>query len=575
MAAAVEAADVVSQRELGNPEAWAPLEGSPPAQAVREDGRNILKLPCPFSTHEGWRVGWDLALEKGLGDYRWIKIRVRADDPEAVSGISLYFNSGSGWYVKGMGGIPGKWSSLIAERASFGSEGTPAAWDAVRGLRIGIMPGVKRDTTVYVEGISATSARAPGDAARIGPFESLQELEEALKDEPLAAEGLRRGADLLARAARKRNLESEKTQKLVSLGREALANAYLKTRRPREPEFRGIWCHQGTGPGMGWTKAIDAVADGGLNALLPNLLWSGIAYYPSRIVPEAPEVRDKGDQLREILTAAKRRGVAVHVWKVCWQFGWAADPGVAVPFRFADRMMVDRNGKQGEWLCPSNEENRRYELDAIRELVRNYEIDGFHLDYIRYPGDEFCFCRACRRNFEKETGEVFGNWPAPVLGRGEYSARYRDWRRDVITSFVAEVRDEIRMIRKDVKLSAAVFPHPEDARESVLQDWTRWVREGLVDFVCPMNYTESVWEMRGRLKAGLEAVNGRVPLYAGLYATFSPAQRQEPDMLAAQIEAAREMGASGFVLFEMQDHVLQDALPLLRVGITAPPAPDR
>ncbi|MEK7765885.1 MAG: hypothetical protein AAB368_06570, partial [bacterium] len=60
------------------------------------------------------------------------------------------------------------------------------------------------------------------------------------------------------------------------------------------------------------------------------------------------------------------------------------------------------------------------------------------------------------------------------------------------------------------------------------------------------------------------------PVYQGLYTTFGPDQSQSPDILAAQIVAARELGAGGFVLFELQDHVITGLLPQLRRGITAP-----
>lgn len=232
--------------------------------------------------------------------------------------------------------------------------------------------------------------------------------------------------------------------------------------------------------------------------------------------------------------------------------------------------MVDDQGRQGEWLCPSNAENREYELAAIRELVRDYDLDGLQLDYIRYPGDEWCYCSACRVNFEQGIGRRLNDWPAQVLTGGKYENAYREWRCNVITSFVAEVREEVKGFGRKIMLSAAVYPDPENARNGVMQDWPRWIKEGLVDFVCPMNYTESIWEMRSRTKSGIAAAGGRVPVYPGLFAAYSETHYQAPDMLAAQIAAAREQGAGGFVLFELKDFVLDETLPLLRLGVTAP-----
>ncbi len=570
MAVSAHAVEVITPADLADPSRWVPLEGTPPAEVVTEEGKTYLKLPCPFSALTGWRYAWDITLDADLKDHRWLKLRAKADDPDAVAEVVLYFESGSGWYRGGLGGLTPDWSTLVGRRVKFSTEGVPAGWNTVTRMRLAVIPAAKRDTTVYIGGLEGTSAVSLEDAARVGPYQSLAELRVALTGSTAAEESLRRGEALIKEAAKHPDISAAKPQQLIQQARSALVDAYVRAQKPKPGELRGAWCHSGTGPPMGWTKTIEALADNGFNAIFPNLLWSGIAYYPSKVVPVAPEVASRGDQLKEILAAAKRRGVAVHVWKVSWQFGWMTDPKVAVPFRFAGRLQVDQNGKQGGWLCPSNPKNRKYELDAIRELVRNYDIDGFHLDYIRFNGNEWCFCPSCRKAFQKSVRRKLKDWPAPVVEGGKYEQRYLEFRRDLITSFVRETRKAIKKIKPEMKLSAAVFPLPHSARKNVLQDWVRWVHEGLLDFVCPMIYTENLSEMRSRAKAGLDAVAGKVPLYVGMYATYAPDQRQEPDMAVAQIVAARELGASGFVLFEIQDHVLTDLLPVLRLGVTAP-----
>ncbi len=570
MAAAASAGELVAPVQLATPGAWEPVEGSPPAETTTLDGKPALKLSCPFSSLTGWRAAWDLALDADLGGFKWIRLKAKADDPEAVAGITVYFESGGGWYRDGMGAPGRDWRLLRRPRAGFGTEGKPGGWGGVRRVRIAVLPAAKRDTAVYLAGLEGTSTLTIEDAARVGPYERLEDLKEALASATASRDALARGEAALGRAARAADVTAAEPQRLIGEARGAFVDAYLAAQRPRVGELRGAWCHTGTGPGMGWTKAVNALADNGFNALFPNLLWSGVAFYPSKVVPVSPEVAKRGDQLREILAVAHARGVKVHVWKVCWQFGWMADPTIARPFRFAGRCQVDRDGRTGDWLCPSRADNRAYELEAIKELVRNYAIDGFHLDYIRYPGDEWCFCPSCRKAFEKKIGKPLMGWPAPVLEGGRQERAYRDWRREVITSFVREVRRAISKIRPGIQLSAAVFPVPESARDSVLQDWGRWIQEGLVDFVCPMNYTEDLQEMRSRAAAGLAAAAGKMPVYQGLYTTFGPDQSQSPDILAAQIVAARELGAGGFVLFELQDHVITGLLPQLRRGITAP-----
>src|SRR5581483_5011223 len=352
---------------------------------------------------------------------------------------------------------------------------------------------------------------------------------------------------------------------LIHQGRDLAVQAYALAQKPVAGEIRGFWCHNGAGPDMGWTKAIEALSKNGFNTLFPNMLWSGMAYYPSKVLPMAPDVADgTHDYLQECIDAGRKNGVAIHVWKVCWQFGWMSDPKAATPFRFSGRMQVDKTGKQGEWLCPSNKKNRKYEMDAIMEVVKNYDIDGFHLDYIRYNDDDWCFCQTCRRNFEAKIGHAVKSWPDDVVEPdGKLAEQYKKWRRDNITSFVAEVRKNIRKAKPKVQLSAAVFSDPDNAENHVLQDWPRWAQEGLVDFLCPMNYTSDANQFRAWVAEQKKTLAGRIPFYPGIYVVSEDKEDRAPDVALAQIAVARELGVNGFTIFQLEDQVVKDLLPVL------------
>jgi len=569
LATLAHAADLLNPADFRDAKRWEAIESSPAAEPATADGKPVLRLRCPFSTLNGWRAGWDIAMTPDLTGSRWIKVRARVDDPDAVAEIVVYFESQSGWYRGGVSGVAKAWRTLTIPRAAFGTEGTPGGWGAVRRMRFAVLPAAKRDVVIELAAVTGTSALAVDDVLRIGPWQGLADVKAGFLAAPALAPAWKRAEGLLKRAAKAPDPEAPGPQALLAEARGILVDAYARAQAPKPGEFRAGWCHSGDAYGMGWPKVVDALAANGFTAVFPNMLWSGVAYYPSSVVPVAKVVASSGDQLKILLDAAHAKGIQVHVWKVSWQMGNMPDRGYAVPFRFAGRMMVDKDGKSGDWLCPSNAANRKYELDAIRELVAKYPIDGFQLDYIRYPGDEWCFCPTCRANFEEGAGERMSDWPKPVLEGGKYAARYADWRRNVITSFVVDVRRMMKDVRPEAKLSADVFPVAGSARDSVLQDWARWVKDGLLDFVCPMNYTEGLPEMRSRLKADLDAVGGKIPVYVGLYATYGADRNQAPDMAVAQIAAARELGASGFVLFELEEQVLRDLLPVLRLGLTS------
>ena len=50
---------------------------------------------------------------------------------------------------------------------------------------------------------------------------------------------------------------------------------------------------------MTWDQAIKELADNGFTAIFPNMLWGGSAFYQSDVLPVAPEVATRGDQIAQ------------------------------------------------------------------------------------------------------------------------------------------------------------------------------------------------------------------------------------------------------------------------------------
>lgn len=137
--------------------------------------------------------------------------------------------------------------------------------------------------------------------------------------------------------------------------------------------------------------------------------------------------------------------------------------------RKAGRTQVSPTGEPIDWLCPSHPDNFRLELDSLLEIVRKYEVDGLHLDYIRYPSSEGCYCDGCRERFSRDTGKAVKNWPSDVI-TGTRREEYLNWRCEQITRLVRAVHEQARKLRKGLKLSAAVFSNYPACREQVGQD---------------------------------------------------------------------------------------------------------
>ena len=341
-----------------------------------------------------------------------------------------------------------------------------------------------------------------------------------------------------------------------------LLDAFCASRKPVPGEFRAFWCHSAFGvQGMDWEVAIARLAGNGFTAILPNMLWGGVAYYPSEILPVAPEVAARGDPVAACLAACRKHGMQMHVWKVNWNLG--RTPGDFLDrLRQEGRLQADSSGKESPWLCPSHPENQRLEIDSMVEVARRYAVDGIHFDYIRYPDSGHCFCAGCRTRFEQATGVTVADWPGGVAQAGPLRQRWLEWRRSHITAVVKAVSGQARAVRPGLQVSAAVFRNWPSDRDSVAQDWKHWCDQGFLDFVCPMDYTANDGQFAHWTRQQL-AWCGKVPCYPGIGAWVLPVDR-----VIGQIHLARQAGAKGFTLFNYDVTAAKDLVPHLGLGAT-------
>jgi len=407
-----------------------------------------------------------------------------------------------------------------------------------------------------------------GGIARIGVIGPAHNFEEASALIPKAGAAAVAKIRDEARALRNAGKYADAANKAAE-AQDKLLDVFVRTQRPEPGEFRAFWCHRANGvDGMDWDAAIKRLAENGFTAILPNMLWGGVAFYESKVLPVARTVATEGDQIAKCLTAARKYGLQTHIWKVNWNTGRDAPPEFIEKMRRESRLQVSSSGKEEPWLCPSHPENRKLEIASMVEVARNYAVDGIHFDYIRYPDSNHCFCDGCRRRFTEDTGAVITNWPKDVTGADTpLRKQWLDWRRGNITAVVKAVSEQARAVRPKIKISAAVFRNWEVDRDGVGQDWKLWCERGYLDFVAPMDYTNSDRQFESWIESQQQWA-GKVPVYPGIGASSS-SSRFGPDRVIGQIQVTRKHKTGGFVIFNYGVNEASDLVPKLGLGITA------
>jgi len=387
---------------------------------------------------------------------------------------------------------------------------------------------------------------------------------------PEATAALKRGQDLLKQARAEYARKAYHTAIATGYGsRAAFSEAYFLSHPSTAMEGRAVWNHSGLGAYPGdWGRSAKELAHAGFNMLIPNMAWGGIAHYASKVLPQSESFTLYGDQIVQCVTAARQHGLEVHVWKITWNLEGAPKEFVE-KMRAAGRTQVSATGELLNWLCPSHPHNVQLELDSLVEIAENYDVDGIHLDYIRYPGRNACYCQGCRKRFSLAVRQHIREWPASVLSEtGEHGQAYTEWRTQQITRLVRLVHKRVRPVKPGLKISTAVYGGYPACVTSIGQDWIAWAKAGYVDFVSPMNYTEDTGYFTELLEKQLALMPKGVALYPGIGATASNSILTA-DAVVGQIYLTRYLGASGWIIFDYSVDISGTVLPAIEIGVGA------
>ncbi len=270
-----------------------------------------------------------------------------------------------------------------------------------------------------------------------------------------------------------------------------------------EPEVRAIWVSV-LGTGLKSPEEIkqmvDAVRRAHMNTIIAQVRRRGAVYFKSELEPRGIPIQDRPDfdPLAVLLqeahdTSGGKARIDVHAWFNVFKMASQKDLLEAYPAPISvthpDWFTRKANGEVQTDLEPGLPEVQGHVIAVIEECLKQYDVDGINLDFIRYFGKEIGYHRVALDRFRRLTGRT----DVPVPDDEEWS----DFRRDQVTAFVRRCAVSVWTHRPDAffTVDAVGFGRPPLVQFSdtspyrtVFQDWAGWVRQGYVDIVCRMGY---------------------------------------------------------------------------------------
>jgi len=176
-----------------------------------------------------------------------------------------------------------------------------------------------------------------------------------------------------------------------------------------------------------------------------------------------------------------------------------------------------------------------------------------------------------RKSFEAWLKRPIKDWPQDVrYPRNVLYREFNTYRAGNVTEMVRSIRQMLRTEGcTNVTLSVAVFGKYSTCVEAVGQDWVSWLREGVIDYAYPMNYTSSPATYADLLKEQSSDPRLRRKIISGIGVTAAESSL-DATLAMRQIRMAREAGFGGFALFSLNDTTHREILHFLQLGVTKP-----
>ena len=337
-----------------------------------------------------------------------------------------------------------------------------------------------------------------------------------------------------------------------------LVNSY--SQNPKN-EIRAIWLT--TNYGLDWPKnratnlkesekqkedlckILDMVKNLNMNNVFFQARLRSDVLYESDIEPYSAIMTGTSgnkplyDPLDFAIEECHKRGLQCHAWVVCMNIG----SNKAIKMQGNKSLPKQKPNictkYKDEWyLNPGEPETCFYLIDIVSEIVKKYDVDGIHLDYIRYPDRAHDFPDSKTYKKYAKNGESL-----------------KDWRIKNINNIVFSIYDVVKKINPKVMVSSAVLGKRDNHKyfssmgwsgmEAAYQDVASWLKAGKQDFIAPMMYYPDA-SFYPFVKDWVRNSNG-YPVVAGLgvYRLDKSSGNWSLRDFMPQIYISRDMGIAG------------------------------
>jgi uncharacterized lipoprotein YddW (UPF0748 family) len=271
--------------------------------------------------------------------------------------------------------------------------------------------------------------------------------------------------------------------------------------------MRALWLRPKEKTAAQVEAAVEKIADAGINTIFLETVFNGYTIFPVDYDYTYQNPMYNGfDVLQAYIDECHERGIQVHSWVESFFIGMAwENNGGPVYAAKKDWLLTDTNGNNYEdtmygpmyFLNPARPECREWLVGLFEIIVKNYDVDGIQLDYVRYPekrpdkdyGYDDYSANAFMESLKAQGKEVFD--PREVKPNSFEAGMFEHFKREQVTEYVKLCSERLRAARPDLLISLSVYPFFSQGLTNFMQSAELWMQEGYGDFVASMAYYEN------------------------------------------------------------------------------------
>ncbi|MHB8841324.1 MAG: discoidin domain-containing protein [Candidatus Aquicultor sp.] len=337
---------------------------------------------------------------------------------------------------------------------------------------------------------------------------------------------------------------------------------YMGTAIAGSRPVSGVWFPAFFNQNIDWSGHLNDLKNKGVTDYYVDTGNMGASRFGSTLVSNDSTYVDK-------VVAGKPSGMRLHLWHQNFYIDSGSSSYSTLQSK--DAFVRDAAGTpNAHFIDPANDYAMNLDKQVTMEMLTKYagRVDGYHFDYIRYPGNDTGYTAAARAKFQAKYGTV-ANWPSDVRPGGSRYGQFVDFKTSLVTAHVADVSAAIRAKYPNIQISAAVFPDINNCRNNISQDWPTW--KSYINVFVNMTYVDpsgnSWFSKVTQQNVQLSAPNAQ---YTGIGVFGEPGHiSNSTSNMLTQAKAAIGYGSQGVVVWDDEAQFSNEVAPQLKSYLDA------